>query len=177
MISKVFLLIILLAGINVAYARAISVPLGYQKIARAYGIPPKIFFSIALVESRKKIYGSKVMPWPWTLNVEGKAFRYHSRKQAWLALNRFLADKRSVDIGLMQINWNYHKKALRNSWLAFDPFHNMRVSAQILQSCYKQKKQWWICVGKYHSPGRKTAQINRANAYRKRVAEQYKRLI
>ncbi len=167
----------LIAGLSSASVKNISVPTGYVKVARAYGIPPKIFFSIALVESRKSIHGTKVMPWPWTLNVEGKSYRYATRKEAWLALNSFVKDKRIVDIGLMQVNWRWHKKKLKTTWLAFDPFHNMRVSAQILKSCYDAKKTWWVCVGRYHSPGQKAAQKERAQQYRERVARQYRRVV
>ncbi len=159
-----------------AIAKNIPVPVGYAKVSQAYGVPAKIFFSIALVESRKAINSQKVMPWPWTLNVEGKAYRYANRKQAWIALNKFLTQKRSVDIGLMQVNWRYHKTKLKSTWLALDPFHNMRVSAQILSKCYRNKKDWWLCVGRYHSPGQKQAQISRAHGYRKRVLKQFQRV-
>lgn len=170
-------LFLLIAGLSTAHANNISVPTGYIKVASAYGIPPKIFFSIALVESRKNIHGTKVMPWPWTLNVEGKSYRYATRKKAWLALDRFVKEKKIVDIGLMQVNWRWHKKKLKSTWLAFDPFHNMRVSAQILKSCYDAKRAWWVCVGRYHSPGQKTAQKARAQQYRERVKKQYRRVI
>jgi hypothetical protein len=174
--KKCFLILLLLISTK-GNAQQISVPVGYQAIAHAYGIPPKIFFSIAMVESRKKIYSTKVMPWPWTLNVEGKAYRYMNRKQAWVALNKFVAQEKIVDIGLMQVNWKYHKSKLRTTWEALDPFHNMRVSAQILQGCYAHKENWWACVGAYHSPGKTPAQKVRAENYRNRVKEQYKRIV
>ena len=174
--KRYFIILFSLLLSTSANAQQIQVPAGYQAIAYAYGIPSKIFFSIAMVESRKKIYSTKVMPWPWTLNVEGKAYRYTNRKQAWVALSKFVAQKRIVDIGLMQVNWKYHKLKLKTTWDALDPFHNMRVSAQILKSCYSRKKNWWVCVGAYHSPGRKPAQKARAELYKKRVKEQYKRI-
>jgi len=170
------LIVLVLLSTGSSYAASLTVPSGYKLVATAYGIPPKVFFAIALTESRKKIYHKKIMPWPWTLNVEGKGYRYKNRKQAWLALNKFIAQKRIVDIGLMQVNWKYHSKNLKTPWLALDPYHNMRVSAKILSSCYKRKRDWWACVGRYHSPGRKKAQIARAEGYRQRVKKQYERI-
>jgi len=170
------LIVLGLLSVNIAYAANLRVPAGYQAVARSHGIPPKIFFAIALTESRKKIYGEKVMPWPWTLNVEGKGYRYKNRKQAWVALNKYISQNKIVDIGLMQVNWRYHDEALKTPWLALDPYHNMRVSAKILSRCYKNKRHWWLCVGRYHSPGGKKSQRARAESYRQRVKEQYERI-
>lgn len=170
------LLVLGVLSVNIVHAASLTVPSGYKTVARTYSIPPKIFFAIALTESRKRIYGKKVMPWPWTLNVEGRGYRYKNRKQAWVALTKFLTQNKIVDIGLMQVNWRYHGEKLKTPWLALDPYHNMRVSAKILSRCYKNKGNWWVCVGRYHSPGPKESQIARAESYRQRVKEQYKRI-
>jgi len=173
-----YFMLMLLLSINTAQAGIIKVPPGYKAVARSFGIPPRVFFAIALTESRKKIYGRKIMPWPWTLNVEGKGIRYANKKQAFIALSKFIAqNKLSVDIGLMQVNWKYHSKKLKTPWLALNPYYNMRVSAQILTNCYASKRDWWVCVGRYHSPGQKKAQVQRAEAYRQRVKKQFNRVI
>ena len=93
--------------------------------------------------------------------------------EAWQALRDWLAQgKRSIDIGLMQVNWRYHQKRLGDPWQALDPYHNLRVGADILQDCYATEQDWWASVGCYHAP----ANPARAERYRRRVESQWRRI-
>jgi len=149
------------------------VPSGYRNIANEYQIPPKVLYAVALTESGRSDSIGTLRPWPWTLNLRGRGFFYSSRREAWWALRRFLEQgKQSIDIGLMQVNWRYHKTKLVNPWLALDPYHNLRVAAVILRSCYEKKQDWWRGVGCYHSPGNE----ERATAYSQRAVKHWKRL-
>jgi hypothetical protein len=112
-------------------------------------------------------------PWPWTLNVAGKGYYFETRLEAWQALRDWLAQgRRSIDIGLMQVNWRYHRERLGDPWQALDPYHNMRVGAEILQGCYASRQDWWDSVGCYHAP----ANPERATRYRRRVETQWRRI-
>jgi len=151
--------------------QANAVPSGYQGIADQYQIPSKILYAIALQESGKKLSNGAFRPWPWTLNVEGKPKRYKTRKAAWLVLKQYVGQgKVLIDIGLMQVNWHYHQKKLGTLWRALEPYHNMRVAADILTSEYRKRKDWLRAVGAYHSPGSKKRQRKNAERYRRRVA-------
>lgn len=151
--------------------QANTVPAGYRGIADRYNIPPKVLYAIALQESGKTLHNGVFRPWPWTLNVEGKPERYETRTAAWLALKRYVGQgKVLIDIGLMQVNWRYHKNKLGTLWDALEPYHNLRVAAEILSSEYLKRKDWLQAVGAYHSPGRKKRQRKNAQRYRRRVA-------
>jgi len=148
-----------------------QIPEGYRQIARQYAIPLAVFYAIAKTESAKRIKRGLYRPWPWTLNVAGRPERFPTRKEAFTALTQHL--KRgitSIDIGLMQINWSYHRQKLGSAWDALEPYHNLRVGARILRDEYDSRGNWLAAIGAYHSPGIKKIQRQRAKRYRNRVA-------
>ena len=151
-----------------------AVPVGYQSIASERSIPSSVLYAVALTESGKQVASQGVYrPWPWTLNVAGRGYYFDSRLAAWQALTGWLKDgKRSVDIGLMQVNWRYHEERLGTPWQALDPYHNLRVGAEILQACYTARQDWWASVGCYHAP----ANPQRADQYRRRVLSRWQRI-
>lgn len=152
-----------------------SVPTGYRMIAAEHGIPQSVLFAVALTESGKQTGRTGTLrPWPWTLNVAGRGYFFDSRQAAWQALMTYLEEgKRSIDIGLMQVNWRYHQDRLGTPWQALDPYHNIRVGAGILQDCYATWQDWWGSVGCYHSP----KDSHRADRYRRRVVSHWQRIV
>lgn len=161
--------------ITLAPAHAMGlVPDAYGRVAAANGIPAALFYAVALAESGKHIAPLRTTrPWPWTLNIQGRGQYYVSRQAAIDAAHEALADgQRSVDIGLMQVNWSYHASALRSVEAAIDPHHNLAVGAAILAQCYRQRGDWWSAVGCYHAP----SDADRAAAYRQRVKRLWSRV-
>lgn len=152
-----------------------AVPAAYRFFAEQGSIPHSLFYAIALTESGKQIKPKGVYrPWPWTLNIAGRGYYFDSRLAAWRALtNSLRAGEQSIDIGLMQINWHYHHERLGSPWQALEPFHNLRVGARILQTCYATRKDWWASVGCYHSP----SNPQRAEQYRRRVESRWQKIV
>jgi hypothetical protein len=152
-----------------------AVPVGYRSIAAESGIPYALLYAVALTESGKQVTSTHVYrPWPWTLNVAGQGYFFESRQAAWQALTAWLEKgKRSIDIGLMQVNWRYHQERLETPWQALDPYFNLRVGAAILQDCYITRQDWWASVGCYHSP----SDPQRAEQYRRRVFSRWQRVV
>jgi len=152
-----------------------SVPAGYQAVAAERGTPASLLYAVALTESGKRVsHLAGYRPWPWTLNVAGRGYFYATRREAWQALRDWLNQgQRSIDIGLMQVNWRYHQDRLGTPWQALDPYHNLRVGAEILQDCYITRQDWWASVGCYHAP----MNPHRANQYRRRVVSRWQRIV
>lgn len=146
-----------------------TVPEPFGRIAKDHGIPVTLLYAIALAESGKHIARLQTtQPWPWTLNIEGEGRYYLSRQAAIQAARQALASGiRSVDMGLMQVNWAYHEAALRSVESAIDPVFNLEVGATILAACYRARGDWWAAVGCYHAP----ANPKRAARYRGRVRQ------
>ena len=151
-----------------------TVPAGYRLVANAHHIPPEVLYAVGLAESARRVDSTgTVRPWPWTLNVQGEGFFYSSRYQAQQALDGFLnAGLQSTDIGLMQVNWRYHQQRFKSPQRALDPYHNLRVAAEILRDCYRSRQDWWEAVGCYHAPN----SPHRAARYRARVFEHWQRI-
>lgn len=106
-----------------------------------------VLHGIALVESRR---GKG--PWPWTLNVAGKPYFFIDRESAWNAAQRLTQHQRdNFDIGLMQVNWHFHKHRFKNTWEALDPTINQRVAEKILREQWELTGHWPSAIARYHS--------------------------
>jgi soluble lytic murein transglycosylase-like protein len=151
-----------------------EVPPGYRQVAQEHGIPPALFYAIALTESGYGVPTSGVLrPWPWTLNIRGKGRYYPSHRAAADALATTVhSGETAVDVGLMQIHWHYHHGALGGIRRALDPYHNLRVGAGILAQCYQQRADWWSAAGCYHAPNNATL----ARRYQARVQRHWRTL-
>lgn len=163
------------------YAYQVPVPDGYIQIAKEKNIPSSILYSIAMQESNAKTSKNRYMPWPWTANIYGVGYRFNSREDLYEFCKRKIAKGITVvDIGAGQVDWKYHKNRFNNDlWSATDPAVNLRVSATILHDLYEEEKEikgknanWWIVVGKYHSP----ANGWRAQNYRQSVYNKWRKL-
>ncbi|MCH9699266.1 MAG: transglycosylase SLT domain-containing protein [Gammaproteobacteria bacterium] len=146
-----------------------TIPRGYYRIASQYQIPASVLYAAALTESGKTVDNGVFRPWPWTLNVAGKARRFASRNAACQALTRQLARGiRSIDIGLMQINWRWNHTRLRSPCRALSPYTNLHHGAALLKAAYSVTHSWAAAVGHYHSPGQKPQQQTRAKQHSQR---------
>ena len=152
-----------------------DIPLAYRQVAAANDIPADIFYAVALAESGRDIGRyHPLRPWPWTLNIHGEGVYFSDRQSAWQAIVASIAMQRtSIDIGLMQVNWRYHRHRLMSPWQALDPYTNLRAAAEILKYCQQRLADWWASVGCYHSP----SNVERALRYRERVRAHWRALI
>lgn len=157
--------------------QAETIPSAYHEIAIDTGIPSSVLYGVALAESGLKLKTGRIRPWPWTLNVAGVPRRYATRQACYKGLRFYLSHGvTSIDIGVMQVNWRYHRKKLVNPWRALDPVFNVRVGARILKDAYRKTKVWNKAIGRYHSPGQKSRQKKRAANYARRVMQHIRRI-
>lgn len=71
-----------------------EVPPGYREVARQENVPAEALYSLALTESSWTLpahhpQAGEIHPWPWTLNVAGKGYRYPTRQAAWQAFDPY----------------------------------------------------------------------------------------
>jgi hypothetical protein len=128
---------------------------------REYGIPTHLLSAIASTESGRYHKGLKItIPWPWTINVEGKGYYFESKQEAIAAVKRYrMQGARSIDVGCMQVNLHHHPQAFASLEQAFDPAVNVAYAASFLRSLYEDEKSWKTAASHYHSktPSRGTA--------------------
>jgi len=138
----------------------------FQKNEYEYNIPLDALYSISLQESgRKHSKKGSLMPWPWTVNVEGKGYHFDSKQEAVSFVKKELVQGRfSIDVGCMQVNLKHHPDAFRTVEEAFDPKANIAYGASFLRSKYEQLGSWHKAIAHYHS-----ATPELGNNYKNRV--------
>lgn len=133
----------------------------YQHCTRAinfyekrYNLPADLLYSIVVVESGKWNKGyNKVLPWPWSLNVEGKPYYFSTKLEAVNFLKKMIeSGVENIDIGCSQINWYYHgKKYFKKPEHVLNPVLNISYAAYFLSRNYALTRDWKSAVARYHS--------------------------
>lgn len=134
-----------------------------EKFGKKFNLPTNLLTSISLVESGIKKENKNFSSWPWTLNVEGKPI-YFDRKEDvinYLEQNR---DKKSIDVGCMQINTKYHLSNFDSFAQMIEPEENVRYAAIFLAKLFKRHKSWNKAISRYHS-----SNPNKQRKYLKKV--------
>lgn len=149
-------------------------PPAYQLAAHDAGVPSVVLFAVALQESGTHLQG-RLIPWPWTLNVAGNAYRYRTRAAACRALRVALpvVGATHVDVGLAQINLGYQHQRFTDPCDALDPYRNLDAAAVILREQHDVGQDWLIAVGRYHRPAGGAI----AARYQRQVAARLERVL
>lgn len=141
---------------------------------KQYGIPAHLLSAIASTESGRYHSDLKIrIPWPWTINAEGKGYYFDSKAEAIAAARRLMAQGvRSMDVGCMQVNLRHHAQAFSSLDQAFEPQHNVHYAASFLRSLYDESRSWKEAAAGYHS---KTP--SRGSQYVGRVYQSWEQLV
>jgi hypothetical protein len=120
---------------------------------RTNSIPTHLLAAIATTESGRYHKGLGMsVPWPWTINVEGKGYHFNSKAEAIAQTQRFLAAGRaSIDVGCMQVNLKHHPKAFSDLNQAFDPERNVAYASKFLRENHASMGDWIKATAAYHS--------------------------
>lgn len=120
---------------------------------RLNGIPTHLLAAIASVESgRWNEELNMALPWPWTINVEGKGYYFGSKAEAVSKVKALLKSGiRSIDVGCMQVNLKHHPNAFATLDQAFDPHYNVVYAAKFLRTNYEDMRSWTRAAAAYHS--------------------------
>jgi len=142
-------------------------PPAYQLAAQQAGVPSPVLYAVALQESGARLRG-RLIPWPWTLNVAGRAERYATQAEACAGIQRALARTPAsrIDAGLGQVNLGYHAHRYGHPCDLLDPYRNLAIAAEILQEQHTPGREWLVAMGRYHRPaGGKPAARYRRSVY------------
>jgi Transglycosylase SLT domain len=125
----------------------------FTSAERRYGIPKHLMMAIANTESgRYNPQAGKVVPWPWTLNVEGVGSYHSTMHDAVTAIRRARArGQESIDVGCMQISLKHHPDAFVSDLDAVNPARNVEYAAKFLRSNYDELGSWPQAIAAYHS--------------------------
>lgn len=125
----------------------------FPALESKYGIPKNLLAAIASTESGRWHDSLQLaLPWPWTINVEGKGYYYDSKSEALREIRKFQrAGKESIDVGCMQVNLKHHPNAFSSLEAALDPVTNTAYAAKFLRSNYDESLSWLTAAAAYHS--------------------------
>ena len=119
----------------------------FSQVATLSGVPKIVLTAISMNESSRN-----GIPWPWTLNIKGRAFYFQTREDAYAAIKALLAHHIDMfDVGIMQVNWKYNGWRFKNAWEALQPSINIAIAANILNENHQKTGNWAKAVALYHS--------------------------
>ena len=162
--NKVLLFLFLILFFSDLSSKSLNICNFYtEKFGKKFNLPTNLLTSISLVESGIKKENKNFSSWPWTLNVEGKPIYFDTKEDVinHLEQNR---DKKSIDVGCMQINTKYHMNNFDSFAQMIEPEENVRYAAIFLAKLFKRHKSWNKAISRYHS-----SNPNKQRKYLKKV--------
>lgn len=138
--------------------------LSVVEMEQKYGIKEHLLETIASVETGVWNYEkSTFVSWPWSINVQGKGYRFDTKEEAMAEVKRLQqAGVESIDVGCMQISLKFHGNSFENLDDAFDPDKNVEYSAKFLKKLYDKKGTWQKAAMAYHSKKPSKGQVYKA---------------
>lgn len=125
-----------------------------------HNILPGLLLSIAKHESNLS---------PWILGSSGKAINNASLHKASTKIVELInLGNTNIDIGVMQINYYYHKNNFGTIYDMLLPENNINYAAKLLLDLYKKHGDWQTAIRYYHS---KSEVHNRA--YSRKIVIEY----
>ncbi len=106
-------------------------------------IPRGLLLAIAKTESNIN---------PYAINVNGKAVFANSMQEAvFVAKGALARGITNVGVGVMQVNYRWHKERFRSVEKMLDPKINIQYAGNLLSSLFKQHGTWHKAIRYYHS--------------------------
>jgi len=181
-----FFIMLLLGGKCFAAEILPSIPKMYRQVAAERQVPAKLFFALALQESRK-VSGRRILPWPWTVNHRGKPYYFDTKGGAYRLITKLIRKgDMQFDVGLGQLNWRWHGHKFKGPSEALNPYTNLTAAAMYLREQYESHRctgasrsndeKWKLAVGCYHRPGQKKKDKKIAAHYASGVVSLWKRI-
>lgn len=123
-----------------------------REAEKAEGIPPGLLLAIGRAESGVDTSWGRIV-WPWALNIAGKSVFMQTREEALRHARESIRSdpRRFIDLGCLQVNWQYHREWLKEPEHVLDPNWNVAYGARLLRNLAAQHGSWDKAVGFYHS--------------------------
>lgn len=149
----------------------------FHHAAERYSLDPLLLYAVALAESASGRGNNRVAPWAWTLRTNNGAYYAATKKQAIAYLEKLLLselnERKSIDVGLMQINLFWHGHRVEHPIDLLDPLNNITIGAEILSETIKSApNDLELGIGRYHH----WSDEKRTRWYAKRVLSIYNNL-
>lgn len=122
-----------------------------HQAAAETGVPLSVLRTITRTETGRN-KGGTLVPWPWTVNIEGRGHWFDNEDAARAYVDTALRrGARSFDVGCFQINYKWHGGSFLSVEQMFDPLENARYAARFLRDLHAELGDWPKAAGAYHS--------------------------
>lgn len=151
----------------------------FDEVAREVGIDARLLYSVALAESALGKNKGTLGPHPWTLRQRAPLY-LESREEAEQKLRQMIQTHGpAIDVGIMQINYRWHRDKVSDPADLLDPKTNVRIAAQYLVEMIRSTPgDLELGVGKYHAGPQPSNQgLINARSYGSRVLSIYRNVI
>lgn len=134
-----------------------TIPPYYFELSASEGVPVEHTFSLALSETNAPLNDGRALPWPFTINLYGKAYLFATQAEMVEFANDLLEQGIELwDIGLYQVNWYWNgKHRVSSPEELADPVRNGEVAMEILKEHFQRTNNWIEAAGRYHNPANK----------------------
>lgn len=120
-------------------------------------IPKGLLAAIAKVESGNREYA---------INVGGRSIYASSLAKALsFAQRKINSGVTNIDLGVMQLNYRWHRNQFASLEEMFTPEKNINYAAKLLKSLYSQHGNWQKAIRHYHS-----ANVKHSSKYSRKVS-------
>ena len=117
------------------------------RAAHANSVPLNVLYAVGLTET-----GAKSGFNPFDMNVDGRSLHPASLPEALAAFQSELSQgARFIDIGCMQINYQWHRKDFSSVAAMFNPTNNVQYAAGFLQRLRGSEGSWTMAVARYNA--------------------------
>ena len=125
------------------------------RAANLSGIPINVLYAVGLTET-----GQSGILNPYAMNVDGRPIQSHNLPDA---LAHFAIERSRgahfIDIGCMQVNYQWHSAKFHSISDMFDPGQNVRYAAALLKELRTREGNWTLAIARYNAgPGNNVAQ-------------------
>lgn len=131
-----------------------------------YQVPKVLALAIARQESSMH---------PWIINISGRDIRPSSKDDAVRIATWALQNKRSFDVGIMQINAYWIKKYGWALDTVLEPVNNVKIGVWILAKEIRRHGLNWKAVAYYHTPLHRNPE--RGQDYARRIIRHLKNIL
>ncbi|MEM9575675.1 MAG: lytic transglycosylase domain-containing protein [Pseudomonadota bacterium] len=119
--------------------------------AEEFGVPRDVLKAVARTESGITV-GGLFVPWPWTINIEGRGLRFSSKSKAVEYFRHSYSNgARNIDLGCFQVNHRWHGDQFSSVADMLNPRTNARYAARFLKQLHREFGNWTMAVGAFHS--------------------------
>lgn len=131
----------------------ISVPSYFVSLSKHTNVPADILYALSVQETNTKMNNNGMSPWPYTINLKGRGYRYKNYESMMTAANQLVErGYSSFDIGPFQVNWKWHQHRVDSLASLGEPLTNGIIAAEILKEQFKLHGDWAVAAGRYHNP-------------------------